>query len=305
MAYKNHTPGLPTVGPGFVIRREINVMEFQSPARLVDFWRTHARPLADFNGTDLADWYGENESQAVTRATLGHLDGYDAARALMERMTVKCPTSAVESVPTVGGGALIAAEWIAGEPECMRVPVENSNASNPLRIYVDNGTSASIPFADMVKRGSAIVALALRMAALRPVEVFVCDFGNGPQTTAHPGIGVAGVVTRINFDGETLGSAVYATCAIGYTRRFGYQTEAMWGASADGMMAGRGWPRVDGQMCLPTTTRYQKAMRQLLGIDGDRNALFIPGVFQGDYIVEHPEQWLQDRIDQFVNQMTD
>jgi hypothetical protein len=74
--------------------------------------------------------------------------------------------------PSIMGAYPVVPEALAGMPDCMRrrMPVEDDRA--PVRMFLSMLVSSGVSESAMAKRGAALAALAYKMSAERPVELY-------------------------------------------------------------------------------------------------------------------------------------
>lgn len=74
---------------------------------------------------------------------------------------------------SVMGPTLSVGTYLAGSPLCFKRKVKREDTSNPIRVYISAWASASFRTSDLVERVSNVVALALALQTVRPVELYL------------------------------------------------------------------------------------------------------------------------------------
>lgn len=119
-------------------------------------------------------WAGGSLAHADAIATgLKLPESLDAIAAVMDKIDASFrDREAVSWEPSVAGAYPVVPEALHGYPECMRqrMPVESDAA--PIRIFVSSWTQSSITPEQMIARGAAVAALAMRLSEARPTELY-------------------------------------------------------------------------------------------------------------------------------------
>lgn len=104
------------------------------------------------------------------------LDSFlDASSQITERQWEASPYGAYPVVP----------EYLTGFPDPMRCLTPRDCESSPAEIWVDLSCSAGVSYDTLEKRGIAVLALVMKLQAIRPVDLYLCV---GSQTN---GVAVA------------------------------------------------------------------------------------------------------------------
>lgn len=235
----------------------------------------------DANSRD--EWYGcISHIQAYEKAMWGD-DSYVAeAEKLMDKLdaNVGIPTASWE--PSVYGAYPIVPEYLAGSITPMRHRVESESDSSPIAIYVSTTCSAMIDSETMLKRGTAILALVLKMQAIRPIEIYLLAETHGVQD------GETLLAIKINTKPLDIAVAAFTLCHVGFARHLTYGY-----AKAINGFDGR-WPnKYSGG-----GKEWEKHVREVLGM-GD-NDLYVPAATAWDELVARPVEWVNAQVAKFV-----
>jgi hypothetical protein len=119
-------------------------------------------------------WYGNHGKAAALRAlTLGDESLVAASDALLAKLEDKLPrTKKRQMQRTVSGGMVCVPEYLTGQPECMRLRRRLDRNDAPVTIFMDLTSSAMIDADKLLKRGTAILALARALCEHRVVELW-------------------------------------------------------------------------------------------------------------------------------------
>ncbi len=119
-------------------------------------------------------WYGRHSKATALRAlTLGDESLVAASDALLAKLEDKLPhTRKWQNRRSVTGGLVNVPEFLAGNPECMRLRKRLDRNDAPVTIFMDLTSSAMISADKLLARGTAILALARALCEHRVVELW-------------------------------------------------------------------------------------------------------------------------------------
>lgn len=254
------------------------VKHFHTPADFLGWLPQHACDQVEHSSLD---WRG-GESYADSRRLLiaGDTRHVDAASQLLDQLldSVEVPVQLWQQ--SVAGYIPCVPAVLAGHPEAFLRPIDEDSDSSPIRVYASVGCSAGISAKDLTKRGIAILALVIKLQAIRPVELWITDDSGGS------GYGLFGCL-RIETAPLDLSTAAYALTSAGFFRNlcfeFNYQ---------------HGWSGAWAWGKDPRDATSQQRTRDLLGL-GD-NDLWIPGAFVQDPLINNPVAWVNEQLQKFV-----
>jgi len=147
------------------------------------------------------------------------------AQRFIELMENNLPTLHPQMRETVAGAFPDVGDFLAGEPECMRGIEVQQSVSGQINFGVSLECVASVNAEAAKMRGLAILALALRMTALRPVNLVLCDWGANTHGKNTVGEDFSCVAVRMPTQPMHLGVAAFALTHIGFTRSVLYRLE--------------------------------------------------------------------------------
>lgn len=178
---------------------------------------------------------------------------------------------------------------IIGHPESMfsRQVSDIVGYQTPLSIYVETTISAGVEHHEIMNKGIAILAFAMYMQAIRPVEIFMTSSGS-----IHDHSQVT--VVKVASNPIDLSRACFMLTSPTYARKIGY--------SVHGYMAGRSnygghnWAWGIYPECGEAFERVERIMRQLLGME--QTDIFIgPGYLYDYQMRTNPVAWIKEMIE--------
>ena len=285
-------------------KSSIFIERFDSPTDMVATIKTgEMQHLGSWSGGELEDEvrrraaFGEDR-----RASLAEIDAVDAKVS----KDIMMPTSGVQLDLGPIGMMPSVADYLTGSPDCMYMPMDNSGATNPVRVFVSLVSSGGIEAAHLQTRGAAVVALLKALAAIRPVELFgyfAGSFNRGhgnaealPESAEgikdHAYIQIMRIETRVS----TSGAMCYPLLSAAFQRGAGY---TRWGniCRENGDAYYGGWARFDGSTS-PMDAKHAERERQYLGVGADD--IYIGSPFYHDPIIKDPVKWVNAQIARYV-----
>ena len=207
--------------------------------------------------------------------------------ALLDRIaSASIETPRAEWLPSVCGAYPCVPDAIAGFPEPMRrmsyVPMETA----PLRLVVSTTTGANHSAETLMNRGCAVMALLLKLQAIRQVELMVlCDQGGyNPDTSTLIAISLESSPLDIS-------RAAYCLTHPGFCRGTLYPLNS---AKHNG---GGGWLQsVDG----PPYVGYTKWVKEVLNLGP--SDIHVPPLYNSDDMAD-PVKWVNDRLGEYLRTM--
>lgn len=233
------------------------------------------------------EWAGGLGYEATLRvARDGDPSLVAASDALLSRYEDMAPASRrVRTVASVCGGAPNVGAYLAGSPVSMRRRQAMLDDAGPLTLVVDVASSAGITTEQLMRRGSAVLALARVLQSARPVSVYV-----GVSLCARSDRSKACHVYGKLDDPLDLSRAAWALSSPGFPRGLLY-------ATGEEVLRGSGtvsWP-YDSAARLMRLHAHEILSRVLSGTE----ILFVGAAFLDDQNVKNPEQWLADMLAEY------
>lgn len=259
-----------------------------APASVVKHFQTSAdflgwlpqRACAAVENSSL-DWRG-GETYEDSRRLLIKGDTSNVAHAslLLDQLldSVEVPVQLWQQ--SVAGYIPCVPAVLAGHPEAFLRPIDEESDSSPIRVYASVGCSAGISAADLTKRGIAILALVIKLQAIRPVELWVTDDSGGSNYALFSCL-------RIETSPLDLSTAAYVLTSAGFFRNLCFEFNYA-----------HGWSGAWAWGLDPRNPESQRKTRALLGL-GD-NDLWIPGAYFSDPLIQKPVEWINEQLQQFA-----
>ena len=145
---------------------------FASIAELAD--HCEELPRAAFHKNSSSSFAGGTWSEAMEQARTGCPQYVECASALVDQITtalnqdgdrIRWKLSAHGARPSVPA-------TLAGLPLTMWRKQPTADETQPLRIFVNSSSAASVSAEQLIERGAAVLAMAMKLAAERPVELY-------------------------------------------------------------------------------------------------------------------------------------
>ncbi len=239
------------------------------------------RPAAKDKGWNQS-WVGISEDKAFESIETGDLSLVPESDRMLEALEGKFdfPTSKYRTLDSVSGGVPNVPAMLANQPLNMRVRRRCVDDTAPLTICVDLTSSAAIKHEYLIKRGSAILALARILSGIRPVTIWLgAGLGGGRRTN--------GSTCWFQLDASPLDLARAAfqmsSASVPRGMMYAYLQEVQ---GSNG-----GWPLGD-------VDAWRRVAAQYLARWFDGEILFVPPVFaEDDFKV--PEVWLERMVKQY------
>lgn len=259
---------------------------FESPEEYVSYLNSKASNykmhMSRYSG---AEFYGGTWDQAIDQLTHGTDKHVERAQSLIDKMADQhvfaSHQPAVES--SVTGFMPNVAAAIQGLPLDMynNALSDEQNITTPIRIYVETLVSAGITIEELVDRGTCVMALALAMNNIRPVELYTICIG---KAGTHTG----GIVCKIPTKPLDIARAALMLCDPLYYRQLAFGAIREQCKSRETYLQ---WP----WDCVPTHSNHAPLMRALL--DMSEEDVFITGGYVTDELMKkNPIQWVKNMI---------
>lgn len=237
----------------------------------------HKRIWEQWSG---ASFYGSNATAANAweKATLGDSSLVAEAEKLLETFSLDAHTTRTKRENWLFGAVPNVPAYLSGSPYSMRRKVRYQDDTAPLTICASLSTSAGISAELLMKRGTAILALVMRLAEMRPIQLRLFH--------------EAGTGGRINlfqvFDVQTqplaLASACHALTSANYQRGIALALQSLCGMPSYGP-----WPG---------NRHDSKAYREYLQLSAED--LLIMGAHISEF--NNPHEWLKKQLAKYGEQ---
>jgi hypothetical protein len=226
-------------------------------------------------------WTGETAQEVRRKVQFGDSTNVHRAEGLLEDLVLQIETPTMEWGHSVSGVRPCIPSALVGRPDSMmrRIEVESDRA--PVVIAVDVTSSGGIDVRSLQTRGINLLAMAMAISAIRPMELYVLSAlsGWGGKTGIN--------AIRVGTTPLDLAMACYALTSQGVCRGLGYN----YLNQKAGTTGGWAWgihPAGEGR------EKYGKAMRVALG--GDNHFRFIPPIHLHDELLTNPAEFIRRSI---------
>jgi hypothetical protein len=140
-----------------------------------------------------------------------------AAEALLEQLDASVETPKAQWVSSPYGGFAVVPEFLAGLPDPMRRRTPVPDETSPVRLVVDLFCSCGFSAEQMLRRGTAVLALAMKLQQLRPVQLQVVFGSKDYDGDARA------VIVDLNTSPFDLATACYVLTNVGLVRQLGFR----------------------------------------------------------------------------------
>lgn len=277
---------------------DINRVRFDSLTEMVRWIRANSAESHNMTQTKLKFYGRTTGEQALHFAQFGNDKNVAEAQRLMDQFSAELALTAYADEPTVAGCYPVVAEFLAGEPECMRLPQEVNADSAPLSVFVELTCSATIEPAAMRTRGVAILAAIMALSAVRPITLEVgCVMGASRRASGLNGERVSLVSVMLDTAPLDLATAAWMLSDVAAARRLIY------GAAHVLHDFNGQWPEFFGaEYGAVESEAHCARVRELLDLPGD--TLYIPAVCNygngnATSVFANPLKWCEGIVQQF------
>ena len=248
-----------------------------------------ARDSARFTEKMSAGYAPRNGEPTAELAMRGCDASAARAAALIDQFADEIATVTWADEATVAGCYPVVAEFLAGEPECMRLPSLVASDAAPLSVYVDITSSWTVEPDALERRGAAIMALVQALSAHRPVTL---QIGMLAQFKGEYGK-TSGVRVCINTSPLDVASTAFAMSDASFARRIMYgaahKHDFYFSPFPDFVMSCR--RDLHGEEC-------KAAFAEALGLAGD--VLIVPPILDDDKLAADPVAWLKTTLAKYA-----
>ncbi len=237
---------------------------------------------------DCDDWTGYIDHATACKKALDGDNSYvEEAEKLLDKLDASIEMPQATWQASIYGAYPIVPEFLAGSITPMRHRVEATNDTTPIAIYVSTTCSAVIGSSDMLKRGTAILALVLKLQQVRPVELYLLAETHGRTDGEYL------QVIRIESKPVDISVAAFVLCHVGFARHLTYGVaKALDGFNGSWpnnyQSGGKGW---------------EMHVREVLEMSP--NDLYIGAARAWDDMIKHPVEWVNAQVKQFLGMRED
>jgi hypothetical protein len=156
--------------------------QFDNPGEYVAYLQEHARQgRKPVYGSSF--YSGESFNSACAKAIEGDAKAAEQSAKLMKSLSdLAIPQKRREMVHAKHGGRVSVPAYLGGSQDPVRKTKQIASQKAPIAIVCGFVSSGMIDSADLYKRGTALAALVRRVAAQRPVELYLAGSGRIAST---------------------------------------------------------------------------------------------------------------------------
>jgi hypothetical protein len=233
-----------------------------------------------------SSWYGGIDyATAVALAESGDESFVSRAQDLMDQLDAVSEGAPVRTwTPSPFGAYPVVPEYLAGHPECMR-NLSASGEQSPVALYVATTCSAALSAEQMLARGTAILALVLKLQQIRPVELYLLAETHGRTDGDYLQI------IPVDSKPISLAHACFGICHVGFARHLTYAL-----AYAHDGFNGQ-WPNSRGDGETPKSA-YVAKLREIMGMGPDD--LYIKSIHALDPMPSNPVAWVNEQLARYA-----
>lgn len=187
----------------------------------------------------------------------------------------------MEWQPDVMGAYPMVPDYLMGIPESMRMRQPREFELAPIKIVMEVSVSSGLSHSQILRRGCAVAALAMRLSEERAVELHCCYGGR-----------VNGInyvwMAKLDCSPISLNQCVAVFASTSFARMVAFNAMSAYSGPDQGSI---GWA-----FCNPSAER-DKDMRKLMGLEPQD--LFLQGGFLPDASVmeNNPVQWVHNQME--------
>ena len=239
------------------------------------------------NAINDPSWWGGDSIDTLLNKCLSGDERYikqaeDLLDYLREEIEIPRPAWQASSF----GAFPVVADYLAGEIDCLRYLHLDNQQTTPVKIWYDPTSSAVISADDLIKRGTAVLALCMALSQIRPIELWTfSDIDAYSQDHAL-------ICTKIATNPMMLAEACFALCNPGFARGIVYNLaktrmdfNGLWGF---------------GDYCDDFNERVEVMKKSLKASDLD---IIIPGAQYKDELIKDPLSWVKREIRRHCTEM--
>jgi hypothetical protein len=178
--------------------------------------------------------------------------------------------------------------YLAGEHACMSRRMRVEREFHPVHVIVATVSSGGVPAKHLEQRGTAILALAMGLQAIRGVRLYVTSFLGGGKDGENIQL------IRIPSEPLSIAEASLALCSVTFTREMLYPLSMRGPMRSDG-----GWPR---PFKYDDPQAYMRRIVTLADFPADTITIPAPTVKDDDWrsIDDEPVAWVRRRLAPFL-----
>jgi hypothetical protein len=238
------------------------------------------------SNSDMGSSWFNNETieQCLTYAAFGNDNLVPEAERYIEQLNTDMEVKRPEWIPSPAGAFPSVPDYCRGLPCSMRRQSFEPNDNAKINIIVTTTCSGGIDAKTQAKRGAAILALIIKLAAARPIALYHLATTHGVDN------GETLLLTELNTAPLDLASACYVLTSAGFdryiTHHVAYHLNGFNGS----------WPKnYEGK-----EEQFYRELIPRLGFN-PADTIFVKPTYLTDPIVSKPLLWVTEQIERFNN----
>ena len=229
------------------------------------------------------EWYGDlDNTSAIHYLHRGDDKLVAPSDAMVEALEgTAIHTQKWRNVDDVAGSIPNVPAYLAGHPCAMRRRTRLDQDDAPIAVFIDLDSSAGISAKDVLRRGTAALALTRLLSDHRPVELWA-------GIAMNVGYGSSTIAWRIDTAPLDLARAAFALCSPAVSRGLGYKlSHAVHGSTG-------GWP-------FDNYSKHRNSGQERLERVFGQKVLYIPGVYLTDELITNPTAWIKRELEKYTH----
>ncbi len=269
------------------IDKDHDVVHYESLTELLD----DAHDSTFFRQAETKDFAPRDGQSTEDLARRGCNEAAARAAALVEEFSDEIAAYSWADEPTVAGCYPVVAEFLSGDPECMRLPTLRASEAEPLTLVVDLTSRWDIQPHTLERRGAAVMALVQSLSAQRPVTLKIGFLCRNPKQSGRRQ--TAGVLVDIETSPLDLATTAFAMSDASFIRRLIY------GAADKYSLYDNMFPSYLKDFGADATNPgYVSRCIEALGLTGE--VLYLPPLIQkAQEVTNNPVSWLKKQLERY------
>jgi hypothetical protein len=226
-------------------------------------------------------WFGgESPADSIRLAISGDTSRVADAERLLSQISAEIDVPERPWIADCAGAYPVVPDFLAGMPDCMRRRDTVESTESPVRIFYCPTASEDITAAQLMRRGCAVLALAIALSRSRPIELCVFNIGRHEDAESV-------IVAPINTAPLDLATAAYVMTSAGFVRRLCYNLARQ-----------HHWDRKRGSIAWPHDygrADYLPGLLRRLGGNPETDVIIGPA-YSADALINDPVAWVNAQV---------
>lgn len=236
-------------------------------------------------GEDQTKWCGDGIDRGLLFCKIGDIRMVSMAQRLLDKLKSQIDLEWPEWQSSIAGAYPMVPDYLVGLPENMRTRSTSLSDRAPIRIVYSTCSSCGFSGDVLIKRGVTVLALVMKLANIRPVEVYTLHTSHAKNEDQ-----LYVLLTKLNTTPLDLASTCFALASATFSRAITYA----YGTSFADFVG----LTVYGSEHSPKKWNVDWLQNELgphLGFT--KSDLIIPAIRVDDDLLKSPITWVQSKID--------